>query len=49
LIQIKLKKSEYRIFYNDEMNLFFDGKQMPLEPVVNWLRLQMLKKIGEQK
>jgi len=47
LIQIKLKKSEYRIFYNDEMNLFFDGKQMPLEPVVNWLRLQMLKKIGE--
>ena len=44
LIQVKLKKSEYRMFYNDEMNLFFDGKQMPLEPVEEWLRNQIDKK-----
>lgn len=43
LIQVKLRKSEYRIFYNDEMNLFFDGKQMPLEPVEEWLRLRIDK------
>lgn len=47
LIQLKLKKSEYRIFYNDEMNLFFDGKQMPLEPVEEWLRIQIGKKTEE--
>jgi len=43
LIQVKLRKSEYRIFYNDEMNLFFDGKQMPLEPVEAWLRIRIDK------
>jgi hypothetical protein len=43
LIQVKLRKSEYRIFYNDEMNLFFDGKEMPLEPVEKWLRIQIEK------
>jgi len=43
LIQVKLRKLEYRIFYNDEMNLFFDGKQMPLEPVEEWLRLRINK------
>ncbi|MDM8539218.1 hypothetical protein QUF70_20885, partial [Desulfobacterales bacterium HSG17] len=49
LIQIKLNKSEYRIFYNDEMNLFFDGKQMPLEPVEEWLRHQIEKKQDRKK
>ena len=43
LIQVKLRKSEYRIFYNEEMNLFFDGKQMPLEPVEEWLKLRIEK------
>lgn len=47
LIQVKLRKSEYRIFYNDEMNLFFDGKEMPLEPVEKWLRIRMDKISGK--
>jgi len=25
------------------MNLFFDGKEMPLEPVEKWLRIQIEK------
>jgi hypothetical protein len=41
LLQVKLRTSEYRIFYNDDMNLFFDGKQMPLEPVEQWLRVRI--------
>ena len=38
LLQVRLKSSAYRIFYNAEMDLFFDGKQMPLEPIEKWLR-----------
>ena len=38
LLQVRLKSSAYRIFYNAEMDLFFDGKQMPLEPIEEWLR-----------
>lgn len=48
LIQVKLRKSEYRIFYNDEMNLFFDGKQMPLEPVEEWLKIRIDKNTKTQ-
>ncbi|MGV7223668.1 MAG: hypothetical protein ACQ9MH_19335 [Nitrospinales bacterium] len=44
LVQVKLKQAEYRIFYNEQVNIFFDGKQMPLEPVEAWLRLRIDKK-----
>ncbi len=44
LIQVKLQKAEYRIFYDEEMDLFFDGKHMPCEPVVEWLRDRMKAK-----
>ena len=37
------KMREHHIFYNDEMDLFFDGKQMPLEPVEEWLRTRIEK------
>jgi hypothetical protein len=49
LIQVKLRKSEYRIFCNDEMDLFFDGKEMPLEPVEKWLRTRIDKISGNPK
>jgi hypothetical protein len=37
LIQVKLKKSQYRILYNEEMDLLFDGKPLPIEPIINWI------------
>lgn len=37
LLQIKLKKGQYRILYNRELELLFDGREAPLEPVVEWI------------
>ena len=41
LLQVKLMKSQYRIFYDDETDLLFKGKQAPIEPIVNWLNERM--------
>ena len=38
LLQVKLLKSQYRIFYDEEMDLLFRGKQAPIEPIVSWLK-----------
>ncbi len=43
LVQVKLNQAEYRIFYNEQVNVFFDGEQMPLEPIEAWLRLRIDK------
>lgn len=37
LLQIKLRKGKYRILCNREMDLLFDGREVPLEPVVAWI------------
>jgi hypothetical protein len=41
LLQVKLNAAEYRIFYNDAMNLFFDGKRVSINPVVQWIRTKL--------
>ena len=42
LLQVKLRKGEYRVLYNDELNyLFDDGKRMPIEPIVEWIESRM--------
>jgi hypothetical protein len=38
LLQVKLRKAEYRIFYNEDMEILFRGKKAPLEPVQEWIR-----------
>ena len=38
LLQIKLRKSEYRIFYHDDMQILFKGREAPIEPIVEWVR-----------
>jgi len=45
LLQVKLNSGEYRIFYNDDMNLFFDGKKVSITPIVRWIdtKLEQLK------
>ena len=37
LLQVKLRKGQYRILCNREMDLLFDGREIPLEPVVAWI------------
>lgn len=37
LLQVKLKEGKYRILCNQEMDLLFDGREAPLEPVVEWI------------
>lgn len=44
LLQIKLSTAEYRVFYNDEMDLYFDGYKMPIDPILKWLGAQITDK-----
>ena len=38
LLQVKLKKAQYRILYNEQMDVLFEGAEAPLEPIEKWLR-----------
>jgi hypothetical protein len=37
LLQVKVRKGQYRILCNQEMDLLFDGREIPLDPVIDWL------------
>ena len=41
LLQLKLEKAQYRILYDDEMDILFKGAEAPLEPIEKWLRNRM--------
>ena len=41
LLQVKVEKAQYRILYNDEMDILFNGPEAPLEPIEKWLRDRM--------
>ena len=43
LLQMKVAKAQYRILYNDEMDILFKGAKAPLEPIEKWLRNRMRK------
>jgi hypothetical protein len=43
LLQVRLKKSDYRIFLKEEMDLFFDGPQRDMNAVANWIKKQLKK------
>ena len=36
-IQVRINTGEYRIFYNNETNLFFDGRKISIAPLVQWI------------
>ena len=38
LLQLKLNKAEYRIFYDEEMEILFKGTKAPLDPIERWIR-----------
>jgi len=44
LLQIVINTGEYRIFYNEAMDLFFDGKKISVKPVVDWIKSKLTKK-----
>ena len=41
LLQVKLKKGEYRIFYNEEMEILFRDRKAPLKKIMQWIRKRM--------
>jgi len=49
LLQVKLKKGEYRIFYDNEMTLFFDGYKMPIGPIEKWIRTRLENRKNKYK
>ena len=38
LLQIALKKGEYRIFYHEDMKRLFATREASIEPIVGWIR-----------
>jgi hypothetical protein len=46
LLQVKLKKAEYRIFYNDDMEILFKERRAPLEPIEEWARERMKRMVS---
>ena len=41
LLQVKLNKANYRIFYDEEMKLLFYGPKAPIEPIEKWIRVRI--------
>jgi hypothetical protein len=41
LLQVKLKAGKYRLLCNHELDLLFDGREIPLDPVVAWIQEQI--------
>ena len=37
LLLVKLRKGEYRIFYNEEMEILFQKREVPIEPIEDWI------------
>ena len=48
-IQLKLKENEYRIFYDDQMDLLFYGSKMSLGPIEDWVRNELGQKKKNEK
>jgi hypothetical protein len=45
LLQVKLRNSQYRILYNEQMDLLFDGRESPIEPIVKWINEKIKENI----
>ena len=38
LLQVKIAKGQYRIFYDEEMEILFQGRRSPIKPIVDWVK-----------
>ncbi|PKN67827.1 MAG: hypothetical protein CVU57_01030 [Deltaproteobacteria bacterium HGW-Deltaproteobacteria-15] len=43
LLQLAVRKRQYRIFYDNQLNLLFYGPKAPLEPIEGWIRKRLNK------
>ena len=41
LLQVKLNKGEYRIFFNEDMEVLFQERRVPLEPIQDWIKKRL--------
>ncbi len=41
LLQVKLKKAQYRIFYDEDLYPLFFGPKAPIRPIEKWIRDRM--------
>jgi hypothetical protein len=44
LLQIKLIGAEYRIYYDNQMDMLFYGDKMPLDRIEDWIRIEIKNK-----
>ena len=42
LLQVKLNKGEYRIFFNEDMEVLFQERRVPLEPIQDWIKERLI-------
>ena len=47
LLQVKLRRGKYRILYNQDLNLLFDGREVPLGPVISWIEDRIRESQGD--
>lgn len=43
LLQVKIAKGQYRIFYDEQMEILFQGRRVPIEPIVDWVKQRISK------
>lgn len=43
IIQVRVNTGEYRIFFNNETDLFFDRRKVSVAPVIEWIESKMKK------
>ena len=43
LLQVKITKGQYRIFYDEQMGILFQGRRVPIEPIVDWVKQRISK------
>jgi hypothetical protein len=41
LLQVKVCKGMYRIFYDEEMEFIFSSRSAPMDPIVSWVRQRL--------
>jgi hypothetical protein len=44
LLQVAVRERQYRIFYDDQLNLLFFGPKAPLKPIEDWIEKQLRKR-----
>ena len=41
LLQVRLNDGVYRMFYDEDLAKLFEGRQVPLEPIIDWIKQEI--------